>query len=107
MKRRRTHSGSNCAPCRECGSTRGSGCSTNWVRLMPNRVQDDDVLMSLVELALARPVDEREMYLRSACEGNCELFDRAWKYVQCEQRMNGFLLEPLCSPPALDHPFHV
>ncbi|HLG97050.1 MAG TPA: protein kinase [Bryobacteraceae bacterium] len=74
---------------------------------MPNRVQDDEVLMSLVELALARPVDEREMYLRSACEGNCELFDRAWKYVQCEQRMNGFLLEPLCSPPALDHPFHV
>jgi serine/threonine protein kinase len=62
---------------------------------MLNKAQDDDLVMSLVELALARPADERQASLVSACEGDTELFDQAWKYVQWEQSMNGFLLDPL------------
>jgi serine/threonine protein kinase len=61
--------------------------------------------MSLVDLALACHVDEREAYLRSACEDDPELFDQVWEYVQWEQRMNGFLLEPLYPPPSNEHPF--
>jgi serine/threonine protein kinase len=71
---------------------------------MSARAQDDDLVMSLVELALARPADEREQYVRSACPNDSELFDQVWKYVQLEQRMNGFLLDPLY-PAAYAHPF--
>jgi eukaryotic-like serine/threonine-protein kinase len=60
--------------------------------------------MAVVELALGRPEDEREDYLRSACGTNSELFDQAWKYVQAEGRMKGFLLDPLYPRAEWDHP---
>jgi serine/threonine protein kinase len=72
---------------------------------MPAKSNDDDLVMTLVDLALACQVDEREAYLRSACEEDPELFDQVWKYVQWEQRMNGFLLEPLYPPASNEHPF--
>ncbi|NUN01151.1 MAG: protein kinase [Bryobacteraceae bacterium] len=50
--------------------------------------------MNLVEVALARPPEEREQYLHSACP-DPEIFGEAWNYVQWEQRMNSFLLDPL------------
>ena len=34
---------------------------------MSAKAQDDDFIMNLIELALARPCEEREDYLRSAC----------------------------------------
>src|SRR5262245_59533213 len=64
---------------------------------MAGKAKDDDLVMSLVELSLAQPPEERESNLRSACNGDSELFERVWSYVTWEQRMNGFLLEPLCS----------
>ena len=72
---------------------------------MPAKSQDDDLVMSLVDLALARRADEREACLRNACEDDHELFDQVWKYVQWEQRMNGFLLEPLYPAASNEHPF--
>jgi serine/threonine protein kinase len=72
---------------------------------MRNKPQDDDLVMRLVELALARPADERQTSLLSACEGDTELFDQAWKYVQWEQCMNGFLLDPLHPPSSCDQMF--
>jgi serine/threonine-protein kinase len=72
---------------------------------MPNKAQDDDLVMSLVDLALARPLAEREAYLKSACGGDTELFTMAWNYVAWEQRMNGFLLDPLYPPASDEHPF--
>jgi serine/threonine protein kinase len=72
---------------------------------VPDKAQDDDLLMSLVDLALARSPDEREAYLRTACAGDSELFSQVWDYVQWEQRMNGFLLEPLHPPASDEHPF--
>ncbi len=72
------------------------------------KAQDDDLIMSLVELALARPPEKREAYLRSECEGDIGLFGQVWAYVQWEDRMKGFLLDPLYSlqpPEPFEHPF--
>src|SRR6516162_7678036 len=64
--------------------------------MLPDSRQHDDLVMGLVELALARPAAEREVYVRSACAGNTKLFQEVWHYVVAEERMNGFLVEPLC-----------
>jgi hypothetical protein len=66
---------------------------------------DDDRLMSLVELALAQPRGERKRYLRRECAGDSQLFERVNDYVQWEERMGGFLLEPFCSLELLDPAF--
>lgn len=72
---------------------------------MEKTTQADELIMSLVELALTRPEGEREVYLRTACGGNSELFDKVWNYVAWENRMKGFLLEPLHPHAENDHPF--
>jgi tetratricopeptide (TPR) repeat protein len=70
-----------------------------------DKAQDDDLVMSLVELALARPLGEREAYVQGACAGDAELFSQVWSYVESEERMQGFLMEPLYAAPAPEHPF--
>lgn len=72
---------------------------------MPQKPQDDDVVMGLVESALTRPAGEREAYLESACAGDPDLYQQVWDYIQWELRMNGFLLQPFCVPAAVEHPF--
>lgn len=72
---------------------------------MPNKAQDDEVVMGMVELALTRTASDRETYLRTACGDDIELFDRVWRYVQWEERMDGFLLDPLYPPLSDEHPF--
>ena len=72
---------------------------------MLNKAKDDDLVMSLVELALSHPQDQREAYLRSACGSDTHLFDQTWSYVQWEHRMNGFLLDPLYPAASNEHPF--
>ena len=59
------------------------------------KAQDDDRVMSLVELALSQPLDAQETYVRTACANDAELFSQVWDYVQWDRRMQGFLLEPL------------
>src|SRR5215468_7291858 len=61
---------------------------------------NDDLVMSLVELTLARPPAERAAYARGACADDPQLFEDVWQYVQWEERMQGFLLEPLYAPLA-------
>ncbi|HYZ87143.1 MAG TPA: protein kinase, partial [Bryobacteraceae bacterium] len=61
--------------------------------------------MSLVELALSRPPEERKECLRLACAGNTDLFTLTWNYVEAEERMQGFLLDPLYSPNIDEHIF--
>jgi serine/threonine protein kinase/tetratricopeptide (TPR) repeat protein len=51
--------------------------------------------MSLVDLALAQPPHERRSYLRTACNNDPELMESVWKYVESEERMAEFLLEPV------------
>ena len=72
---------------------------------MLNQAQDDDLVMNLVELALTRPADQREAYLRSACGNDTELYEQVLNYVQWEQRMDGFLLDPLYPAASYEHPF--
>src|SRR5579864_1370316 len=72
---------------------------------MPAKAYDDDLVMSMVELALARPSAEREAYVRSACGDDSELFDQVQNYVQWEDRMKGFLLDPLFPSVSCEHPF--
>jgi serine/threonine protein kinase/tetratricopeptide (TPR) repeat protein len=64
--------------------------------------RDDDRLMSLVDSALAQPSEERESYLCRECAGDSQLFEQARDYVQWEERMSGFLLEPFCSLELFD-----
>ena len=62
---------------------------------MPDDALNDETVMNLVELALARPAGDREVYIRNACGQKTDLFSQVWEYVQWEERMNGFLLESL------------
>ena len=59
------------------------------------KAHDDDLVMNLVELALSRPPDAREAWLRSECGDDKELFSEVWNYVQWNHRMRDFLLDPL------------
>ena len=72
---------------------------------MLKRAQDDELVMSLVEAALAQPLRERKAYVQQACSDNTELFSQVWGYVESEERMNGFMLEPFYRPDFLEHPF--
>ncbi len=68
------------------------------------KAQDDDLVMTLVELALSQPLETRETYVRTACEGDTELFSQVWDYVRWDHRMQDFLLEPLF-PALREHRF--
>jgi eukaryotic-like serine/threonine-protein kinase len=60
---------------------------------------DDDLVMGLVEQALSQPLNDREPYLRNACAGDASLFETVWAYVNWDERMRDFLLEPLLAAP--------
>src|SRR3989442_825787 len=77
------------------GATPGNGFLSAQSSEMQKQAQDDDLVMSLVDLALARPSGERETYLRSACPADPELLDQVRKYVEWDERMDGFLVDPL------------
>ncbi len=74
---------------------------------MQSGEQDDDRIMELVEAALALPVPQRESYLRKACGSDVALFTQALHYVRNDERMQGFLLEPLIdlNHQEAEHPF--
>ena len=72
---------------------------------MPGNAPGDDLVMNLVDLALARPREERERFLREACAGEPDLFTQAWSYVEWEDRMEGFMEQPLFQPLSPEHPF--
>ncbi len=56
---------------------------------------NDELVMSLVESALERSAEELEPYLRSVCGDNQDLYQDVRKRVEWEQRMGGFLRDPL------------
>src|SRR5262249_20518735 len=93
------------APRSAGGATRGSGCFSTWSPLMPDNVTNDDLVMNLVDLTLARTPEERADYMQSVCAGDTELLMQVRNYVQWEERMDGFLLDPLYPPALDDRPF--
>ena len=72
---------------------------------MKAKAQDDDLVMGLVERALASPPDDTESFLREACGDDPALLQQVRSYVEWEQRMEGFLAEPLYPRGFLEHPF--
>jgi serine/threonine-protein kinase len=55
----------------------------------------DDRVMQLVESALSQPRDRRESYVREQCGQDADLFREVWDAVQWEERMSGFLTQPM------------
>src|SRR5262245_12347093 len=82
----------------------GSGYSHRKRPTVLTKAQDDDLVMDLVEQALAKPKQERSAYVREVCGDDTELRSRVWLYVEWEERMQGFLLDPLY-PQASREPF--
>ncbi len=73
---------------------------------MPDEVERDELVMTLVESALERPSDEREPFLQAVCGGNQELHREVRTRVEWEERMGAFLREPLLAARELvDRPF--
>jgi Flp pilus assembly protein TadD len=72
---------------------------------MPNNAGDDELVMNLVEMVLARSPEEREAFLQNTCPQDTELFSEVWHYVQWEQRMGAFLLDPLYPAAPPEQPF--
>jgi serine/threonine protein kinase len=67
-------------------------CERNRVT---NDAERDERVMILVERALGRPAEEREAYLREACDGDTDLLDETSRYVQQEEQMGAFLHDPI------------
>lgn len=63
----------------------------------------DDLVMDLVEAAMARPASERKTWLDARCAGDAELFGEVWDRIEWEMRMGGFLSEPVVAKPIPRH----
>jgi eukaryotic-like serine/threonine-protein kinase len=74
---------------------------------MTGKTQDDDFVTTLVDLAMARPSEERARYLQAECGNNTDLLNRVWHIVQSEEQMKGFIAEPVVFPVSSEHPFKV
>jgi len=65
-------------------------------------------LMGLAEDALRTPSDQRETFLRTACQQDKELYNEVSEIVKWEERMSGFMRQPLIElieEEGLDRPF--
>ena len=68
----------------------------------------DERLMRLAEDALRTPVAERDSFLRAACHQDTELYAEVSEIVEWEERMGGFMRDPLLKfidLEGLDRPF--
>ncbi|MBV9398670.1 MAG: protein kinase [Bryobacterales bacterium] len=65
---------------------------------MLTKVKDDDLVMSLVDLALAHAPEARDAYIERACAGDLELLAEVRNYVRWEETMDRFLLDPFRVP---------
>ena len=55
----------------------------------------DEQLMSLAAEALRTPAAQREIFLRAACRQDEDLYSEVTEIVQWEERMGGFMRDPL------------
>lgn len=64
--------------------------------------------MGLAEDALRTPSDQREIFLKAACQQDRELYNEVSEIVKWEERMSGFMRQPLIElieEEGLDRPF--
>ena len=71
---------------------------------MPAEQEHDELLMSLVELVLEFPPEEREAHLRAVCP-DAALMEEVRTRIVWEERMGSFLRHPLVQPPAVEAAF--
>src|SRR5215213_5570977 len=79
--------------------TPAAGCSSGWSLDMPGELENDDLVMMLVESALERPPEERDNFLQPLCSATPGLYEEVRKRIDWEDRMGGFLREPLLARP--------
>ncbi len=60
--------------------------------------EHDELVMSLVESVLKHPPEERAARLQALCR-DPTIHEEARKYIEWEERMGGFLLDPLLQQP--------
>lgn len=70
-----------------------------------NKLQNDDLVMSLVERALSLPAPDRQSYLEGACGDDTTLLAAVKDYVESEESMDGFLQAPLFPAFEAEDPF--
>jgi serine/threonine protein kinase/Flp pilus assembly protein TadD len=73
---------------------------------MENSADQDQRVMHVLAAALKRPASERRAFLESECRNDPELLHEVAEAVDWEERMGGFLREPLVACPQMDRPFH-
>ena len=73
-------------------------------RAMVTSIEPDRV-MAILQEALRRPPEEREMFLRVACGADHDLQAEVVDGLHWEERMGSFLVEPLLDITRLSRPF--
>src|SRR5215472_181089 len=71
---------------------------------MPSEQEHDELLMSLVESVMKHPPEERTARLQDICD-DPTLNEEVRVCVEWEERMGGFLLDPLLQRQAAEHVF--
>ncbi len=87
-----------------CGAMRGVADGSETL-MKATGDERDERLMGLMELALSVPPEDRESYLRKACEDDSELLTEVSERLDWERKMQGFLLEPLVPRTETVRPF--
>ena len=72
---------------------------------MENSADQDQRVMSILAAALKRPASERGIFLQQECRGDLELLHEVTEAIDWEERMGGFLREPLVACAEIDRPF--
>src|SRR4051794_10829820 len=72
---------------------------------MEHSAEHDQRVMSLLSAVLKQPAEQRHIYLETECHGDRELLEEVNESLEWEERMGGFLAEPLIAFPEIDRPF--
>jgi hypothetical protein len=72
---------------------------------MESSREQDERVMTVVAAALRLRPEEREAYIRGACNGDDELCSEVLAIVEWEQQMGDFLAHPMVSLETLEHRF--
>jgi serine/threonine protein kinase len=74
-------------------------------RIVEDRTERDELVMSILAEVLRRPSEQREPFLRSACNGDADLYDEIAEAAEWDDKMGSFLKRPLIDFAAFAPPF--
>src|SRR5271157_1029214 len=73
--------------------------------VMKSSVERDERVMNILASTLRQPPAERELYMRTACKNDEDLYREVAEVMEWEARMGSFLLEPWVEFTKLARPF--